>query len=151
MSTRIVRHPEAVKAAREAVAFGLLNAGYAVETAWKRDVVVRGGHRSFKTMLTKGGTPEVGGTLRRSIHTAAYLDGSRIGGEATDENGETPPTYAAGTGMTVFVGTNSGYGGFVEAGTVKMPARPAGVPAVLSTRDEFPALIAAGARRHAGQ
>ena len=151
MSTRIVRHPAAIKAAREAAAYGLLNAGFAVEGAWKRDAVVRGGHRSFKTILTKAGTAEVGGTFRRSIHTAAYLDGARIGGPPTDGNGEPVPDYAPGTGMVVFVGSNSGYGGYVEVGTYKMPARPAAVPALLATKDQFPALIAAGARKHVGQ
>ena len=151
MTTRIVRHPAAIKAAREAAAYGLLNFGFAVETAWKRDAVVRGGHRSFNTDLTKAGTPRVGGTFRRSIHTAAYLDGRRIGGETSDENGVAPPDYAPGTGMVVFVGSNSGYGAFVELGTAKMPARPAAVPALLATKGQAPALIAAGARRHLGR
>ena len=151
MSTRIVRHPAAIKAAREARAYGLLNFGFAVEGAWKRDAVVRGGHRSFNTVLTKAGTPRVGGTFRRSIHTAAYLDGARIGGPVTDGNGEATPEYAAGTGMAVFVGSNSGYGAFVELGTDRMPARPAGVPALLATKDQFPALIAAGTKRKLGQ
>ena len=151
MSTRVVRHPAAIKAAREATAYGLLNFGFAVETAWKRDAVVRGGHRSFNTDLTKAGTPRVGGTFRRSIHTAAYLDGSKIGGEAADENGQAPPDYVPERGMVVFVGSNSGYGAFVELGTSKMPARPAAVPALLATKGQAPQLIAAGARRHLGR
>jgi murein DD-endopeptidase MepM/ murein hydrolase activator NlpD len=151
MTTRIVRHPAAIKAAREAAAYGLLNFGHAVEAAWKRDAVVRGGHRSFKTDLTKAGTPRVGGTFRRSIHTAAYLDGTRIGGGTADANGQATPDYAAGSGMVVFVGSNSGYGAYVELGTVKMPARPAAVPALLATKVQAPALIAAGARKHVGQ
>lgn len=144
MSTRIVRHPEAVKAIRRAGAFGLLNVGYAVETGWKADAVVRGGHRSF--------APDgpIGGTLRRSIHTVAYVDGERIGGAATDENGQTVPEYAE-DGIVVVIGSNSGYGGFVEAGTDKMPARPAAVPAALAVKDQAPRLMAAGARKHLGQ
>lgn len=140
-TTRIVRHPAARAVVAERTAYGLLNFGFAVETAWKADVVVRGGHRSFNP-----GGP-IGGTLRRSIHTAAYLDGVRIGGESADENGEAPPAYAPGPGPVVIVGTNSGYGGFVEVGTDKMPARPAGVPALLATRDQAPRLIEAGAAR----
>lgn len=158
MSTRIVRHPAAVAAAKEALAYGVLNYGFAVETAWKADAVVRGGHRSFNTDLTKAGTPRVGGTFRRSIHTAGYLDGKLIGGGTAtnpashaDENGQRLPDYAPGDGIAVFVGSNSGYGGFVEAGTVHMPARPAAVPAVLATRDQAPRLIAAGSRKHLGQ
>jgi hypothetical protein len=151
VTVRIVRHPEAIKAAREATAYGLLNFGFAVEGAWKADAVVRGGHRSFNTDLTKAGTPRIGGTFRRSIHTAAYLDGTRIGGEAADENGNAPPAYPSEKGMVVFVGSNSGYGAFVELGTVKMPARPAAVPALLKMKGQAPALIAAGARRHLGQ
>ncbi len=53
--------------------------------------------------------------------------------------------------MTVFVGSNSGYGAFIELGTSKMPARPAAVPALLATRDQAPTLIAAGARKRVGQ
>ena len=71
MTVRIVRNAAGITAAREAGAYGLLNFGFAVEGAWKADAVVRGGHRSFMTDLTKSGTPRVGGTFRRSIHTAA--------------------------------------------------------------------------------
>jgi hypothetical protein len=45
--TRIVRHPDQVKFAKESVAYGLLNFGYAVERVTKRNAVVRGGNRSF--------------------------------------------------------------------------------------------------------
>jgi hypothetical protein len=152
MTTRIVRHPAAIKLAREATAYGLLNFGYAVEAATKRDAVVRGGHRSFMTgPKTKAGTARIGGTLRRSYHTAAFLDGTRIGGEPTDENGNAPPEYPARSGMLVVIGSNSGYGGFVELGTVKMAARPTLVPALLGLKGEAPALIAAGARKHVEQ
>jgi hypothetical protein len=152
MTTRIVRHPAAIKLAREATAYGLLNFGYAVEGAAKRDAVVRGGHRSFMTgPKTKAGTARIGGTLRRSYHTAAYLDGARIGGEPTDENGNAPPEYPAGSGMVVFVGSNSGYGGFVDLGTVKMAARPTLVPALLGLKSQAPGLISAGARKHVGE
>ncbi len=116
MTVRIVRNAAGIKAAREAGAYGLLNFGFAVEGAWKADAVVRGGHRSFMTDLTKAGTPRVGGTFRRSIHTAAYLDGQRIGGEMADENGEAPPNYPAGKGMVVYVGSNCGYGGPSSSG-----------------------------------
>ena len=159
MSTRVVRHPAAIKAAREAAAYGLLNAGFAVETAAKRDAVVRGGHRSFMTgPKTKAGTARIGGTLRRSYHTAAYLDGVQIGAgtaaartSGVDENGEALPAYPTESGMVVFVGSNSGYGAFVDLGTANMPARPTLPPALMATKGQFPALIAAGARRHLGR
>ena len=156
--SRVVMDPAGVKAAREAAAYGLLNFGFAVEGAWKSDAVVRGGHRSFKTDLTKAGTPRVGGTFRRSIHTVAYIDGVRIGaGTASspnsgqDENHEPVPDYVPPSGIAVFVGSNSGYGAYVELGTYKMVDRPAAVPALLRLRDEAPALIAAGARKHTGR
>lgn len=140
--TRIVRHPAAIRQTREEAAFGLLNFGFAVETATKADAVVRGGHRSFQP------DGPVGGTLRRSYHTVAYLDGQRIGGELADENGDQVPDYVPDQGIVVYVGSNSGYGGFVEAGTDKMPARPTLVPAAMATRDQAPRLIAAGSARH---
>ena len=160
MSTRsrVVINPAGIKAAREAAAYGLLNFGFAVETAWKADAVVRGGHRSFNTDLTKAGTPRVGGTFRRSIHTAGYLDGVRIGaGTASspnsgeDENHAPVPSYAAGSGIVVCVGSNSGYGLFVELGTYKMAARPAGGPALLRLKGQAQSLVAAGAQRHMGR
>jgi hypothetical protein len=138
--TRIVRHPAARRQIREEAAYGLLNFGYAVETATKADAVVRGGHRSFQP-----GGP-VGGTLRRSYHTAAYLDGQRIAGGA-DENGQPIPDYVPDKGIVVYVGSNSGYGGWVEGGTDRMPARATLVPAAMATRDQAPRLIAAGGRR----
>ena len=155
--SRVVMDPAGVKAAREAAAYGLLNFGFAVEGAWKSDAVVRGGHRSFKTDLTKAGTPRVGGTFRRSIHTVAYIDGVRIGaGTASspnsgqDENHEPVPDYVPGSGIVAYVGSNSGYGAFVELGTSKMAARPAAVPALLRLKDQAPALMRAGAQKHLG-
>lgn len=153
MSVRIVRHPAALRAAREAIAHGLLNFGHAVERDWKADAVVRGGHRSFMTgPRTKAGTPRIGGTFRRSIHTVAYLDGARLGASAaSDENGTALPSYAPGAGMAVVVGSNSGYGAYVELGTARMPARPAAVPALQKNRGAAVELIRAGARRHLGE
>jgi hypothetical protein len=54
-------------------------------------------------------------------------------------------------GMTLFVGSNSGYGGYVEIGTEKMVARPTLVPALVENKRRAARLIEAGARRHAGQ
>lgn len=151
MSANFRTRPRELAQLREAVAYGMLNLGHAIEADTKRETVVRGGHRSFKTMKNADGSPQVGGTLRRSIHTAAYLDGRQVGGVTTDENGAPAPDYAAGPGPKVFVGTNSGYGAYVELGTSKMAARPALVPALLKNKGDAPALIAAGARRKLGQ
>ena len=159
MRSRVVMYPAGIKAAREAAAYGMLNFGFAVEGEWKRDAVVRGGHRSFMTgPKTKEGTPRVGGTFRRSIHTVAYFDGKRIGAGAAldhnsgqDENHEPVPSYVPGSGIIVYVGSNSGYGLYVELGTWKMAARPAAVPALLRLKGEAQALISAGAQRHLGR
>jgi hypothetical protein len=164
--TRVVINPAGIKAAREAAAYGLLNFGFAVESAVKRDAVVAGGNRSFMTgPKTKEGTPRIGGTLRRSYHTVCYLDGKRIGAgtagaqdSGVDEKTpqdvaecgvpNTVPHYPPGSGIVVYVGSNSGYGAFVELGTSKMAARPTLMPALLRMKDQAPALIRAGVQRH---
>lgn len=137
----------------EAIGYGLLNYGHAVETRGKANAPVRGGNRSF--------APDgpVGGTLRRSIHTVAYAGGRRIGDgtavsptSGVDENGTgTPSDYGPRNEVAVFVGTNSGYGLWVHEGTAVMAARPFLTEAWLATRAEAGALIAAGARRRLGQ
>lgn len=161
--------PEARARLREAVAYGMLNLGHAIEADAKRPgpdgVVVRGGNRSFNTDLTKAGTPRVGGTLRRSIHTAAFLDGRQIAaGTATAPTSgvdgktakdvadsgapNTVPAYEAGRGIKVIVGTNTGYGAHVELGTSKMRARPSLAPALLKNAGDAGALIRAGVKKH---
>ena len=129
---------------REGIAYGMANYGHALEGRAKANAPVRGGHRSYNP------DGPVGGTLRRSIHSVAYLDGRPIGGSAVDENGQVPEPYAGADGIVVFVGTNSGYGAYVHEGTELMPARPFLTEAFMETRGEAPALIAAGARRRLG-
>jgi hypothetical protein len=138
----LVFRPREMGQLREAIAYGMLNLGYAIETGWKADAVVRGGHRSFNP----GG--RIGGNYRRSIHTIAFLDGRQVGGKSTDENGRALPRYSPGLGIKVYVGSNCGYGFFVDQGTRKMPARPAAIPAFNKARANAGALIAAGARKH---
>jgi hypothetical protein len=144
--TRIVRHPEQVKFAKESIAYGLLNFGYAVERSTKENAVVRGGNRSF--------APDgpVGGTLRRSYHAVVAYDG-RVIGHTVDQNERAVPAYEGkrDAGMTLFVGSNSGYGGYVEIGTENMVGRPTLVPALVENKRRAARLIEAGARRHAGQ
>lgn len=139
------RRPNEIAQVREAVAYGFLNYGLALEGAAKANAPVRGGHRSFQP------DGPVGGTLRRSIHVVAYLDGKRISPASADENGAALPDYVPRMGIAVFVGTNSGYGFWVHDGTRVMPARPFLAEAFNETRAEGPGLIAAGARRRLGQ
>lgn len=141
---RVVVHDAGVRDLKRALAFGGLNFGFALEGAAKKHSPVRGGHRSF----APGGP--IGGTLRRSIHCVAYLDGQRVGGRFTDENGNDLPSYPLGDGIVVIVGTNSRYGEYVHNGTSKMPARPFMSEALAEVADQAPELIAAGARRHLG-
>lgn len=86
------------------------------ETEAKRETPVRGAYRSFHP-----GEPPIGGTLRRSVHSAVYLDGKLVTAHA--EAGVLPG-LPAGRGIVGFVGTNSGYGAYVDLGTRKMTARP---------------------------
>ena len=160
--TTVKLRPAEMDRLRQAIAFGMLNLGHAIEGDAKADAPVRGGHRSFLTtkrtkagraglaVSENNGSVLIGGNLRRSIHTAAYLDGSQIA-RSNDDNGKPTPNYAAGSGIKVFVGTNSGYGAYVELGTRRMAARPFLTPAFLKNRGRAASLIAAGARRKLGQ
>jgi len=143
MDTFRVR-PRELGELREALAYGLANFGLAVETAGKRHCPVRGGFRSFNP------DQPIGGNLRRSIHSIAYLDGRALNGSpSSDENGAAIEAYA-GDGISVFVGTNAGYGFWVHEGTSRMESRPFLVEGLLEEKDHAGALIAAGARRRIG-
>lgn len=112
-----------------ALAFGLLNFGLAIEADAKGRVPVRTGN------------------LRRSIHTAGFRKGQRFYG-GTDDNGKPVPTYAEnGRQTVVVVGTNAGYGVYVELGTIHMAARPYLGPALADNRGRAGELIKAGMAR----
>lgn len=101
------------------LAAGLHGVALDTETEAKREAPVRGAYRSFRP-----GLPPIGGTLRRSIHSVTYgVDGRTIG--ITLEGGQLPAdeTPVAGR-ISSYVGTNCGYGAFVELGTSRMQARP---------------------------
>ena len=49
------------------------------ETEAKREAPVHGGYRSFRP-----GEKPIGGTLRRSVHSAVYLDGALVGSHVED-------------------------------------------------------------------
>ncbi len=129
----------------EALGYGLLNFGFALETAAKGHTPVRGGFRSFDP------DGPVGGTLRRSEHTVACVDGKRISPRGDDDNGQPLPDYVPPAGAAVFVGTNSGYGLWVDRGTSKMAARPFLEEGLADVQGRAPELITAGARRRLGQ
>lgn len=102
------------------LAVGMHAVALDAETEAKREAPVRGGYRSFRP-----GVPPIGGTLRRSIHSVTYgVDGGTVG--ISNEGGNGLPTEEAPVPgrITAYVGTNSGYGAFVELGTSRMPARP---------------------------
>lgn len=144
---------------RHALGLGALNFAHAVEADAKREAPVRGGYRSFlTTKRTKAGREGkvaigadngsvlIGGTLRRSIHSVAYVDSQRIGG-GEDENGKPVPDYAAGDGIVAVTGTNCEYGAYVEIGTVRMSARPFLGPAFDKNMERLPSLMRAGMKR----
>lgn len=114
-----------------ALAFGLLNLGFAIEAD------------------AKGRCPYQTGNLRRSIHTAAFYRGQRIHG-ATDDNGRPTPDYAQAPRSLamVAVGTNSGYGVFVELGTIHARAQPFLGPALADNRGRASEIVKAGMAAH---
>lgn len=124
--------PNGWAALERAVAYGLLNLAFAIEADAKAAVPYRTGN------------------LRRSIHSAAFRKGQRIYG-ATDDNGRAIPQYAAGGTAMAVVGTNTGYGVFVELGTVKMAAQPYLGPALNANRGRASELVLAGIQRNRGK
>jgi hypothetical protein len=144
-AAKFVPNPAGLAQLREAAAYGLLNFMFAWETSAKGKTPVHGGFRSF----TPGAKP-TGGNLRRSEHALVYLDGHAIPGSQTeDDNGKGVPSYAS-DGITGVIGTNCDYGEWVHNGTWKMAARPFMTEALMETKDQGPALIEAGMRRHLG-
>lgn len=156
--SRVVVNQKGWDAFRDALGRGMLNYAHAVEAGAKREAPVRGGYRSFlTTKRTKAGASGevavgadngsvlIGGTLRRSIHSVAYVDGRPVsGGGQADENGNPVPDYAPAGAIVAYCGTNSGYGAYVEIGTVKMAARPFLGPSVEAANGKAASLIRAG-------
>jgi hypothetical protein len=131
---------------RNATASGMLNVLLYGEERVKAVSVVRGGNRSFLTGSHLGGPlgitedpkltasrakATVGGTLRRSWHAIVFVDGRVFPGSRTiDENGKGLPNYPRGSVVVGWIGSNSGYGEWVDQGTSKMPARPMLIPSI---------------------
>lgn len=150
---------------RMAAGTGLLNTLLYGEERIKANSVVRGGNRSFLTGSHLGGPlnitdvagtrrakPRIGGTLRRSWHAIVFVNGQAIPGSRTiDENGKpAPPDYprTAPGGIVGIIGSNSGYGGWVDQGTGKMPARPMIWPGVRAMTSALAGTFSAGWNRY---
>jgi len=120
MATRIVPNKRGMKELEHDLGYGLLAVALHGELEAKREAPVHGGYRSFEP-----GVPPIGGTLRRSVHAVAYgPDSAQIG--ISNESGKSLPfaDYVPIPGHFVaYMGTNTGYGAFVELGTGKMQAR----------------------------
>lgn len=88
------------------------------------------------------------GNLRRSVHSVVVWDGGTLGGKP-DENGKPQPVYdPPAKGQIVgYVGTNAGYGLFLEAGTARMGPRPFLTPAAADGLSKADAIIEAGAKK----
>ncbi len=136
---------------RNAIAVGVAQVMLDAETEAKREAPVRGGYRSFVP-----GTKPIGGTLRRSIHSATFLDGKLVSQHVEAVPGSTRPPgplpeMAALPGRIVgYVGTNSGYGAFVELGTVRMTPRPFLGPGLEVASKRAVATIARAVQRAGG-
>lgn len=121
----IQRNEENIAKMKRALAYGMLNLGYYVETQAKTRC-------PYKT-----------GNLRRSIHTVAFHEGATL-----NEQGPVPDYGQDKQGTGVIVGTNAGYGIFVELGTFKMAARPFLTPSAQDALSQATELITDGAMQH---
>lgn len=154
--------PGAQDGLKVAAGYGLLNVLLYGEDRAKAVSVVRGGNRSFLNGSHLGGPlgivdvagtsrakATVGGTLRRSWHAIVYVNGNAIpGSRVTDDNGTGIPDDYPQTGEVAgFLGTNCGYGGWVDGGTSRMPARPMLVPTIGLMQSAFESLFQAGFRK----
>jgi hypothetical protein len=115
---RIVKNARGMAELRDRLALGLLAVVQDAENEAKREAPVRGAYRSFVP-----GQPPIGGTLRRSVHSAVYVDG-RLTRTTSTQGGPMPEMVGLGGKIVGYVGTNVGYGAYVELGTRRMQARP---------------------------
>jgi hypothetical protein len=140
--SKIEYHPSELERARTALAYGFLNLGMFIQGKYQQSFLAH-------PPSTPGGPPAVRtGNLRRSAHTVAYKDGQIIetaGATPADYSGEIEGEFG------VIVGTNTGYGLFVELGTVHAAARPALVPAQAAGMAQATRLIGQGAKRYYGR
>ena len=128
----------------QALGFGMLNLGLFAEAKAKARFQDIGGPLPRPASAPGAGPVVQTGNLRRSIHTVAFAKGKRIG----SSTGDLPPELSSTAGIGVVVGTNTGYGTFVELGTSRMAARPYLAPGAQEALAQAGALISQGARRH---
>lgn len=140
---------EGIAKLRSAIAAGVEAIMLDAETEAKREAPVRGGYRSFRP-----GTKPIGGTLRRSIHSATFLDGNLISQHVEAPPPGRPPILPDMVGLpgriVGYVGTNSGYGAFVELGTVKMAPRPFLAPGLEAAVRRAPETLRNAIKRRGG-
>ena len=138
-----------IAALRASIAAGVNDVVLDAETEAKREAPVRGGYRSFRP-----GTKPIGGTLRRSIHSATFLDGALVSSHAEAPPPGAPPMLPEMTGLpgriVGYIGTNSGYGAFVELGTVRMAPRPFLAPALEAAIQRAPTTLRNAIKRRGG-
>ena len=139
----IKRNERGFRELEDDLAWGLYTLALVGELEAKREAPVRGGYRSFRP-----GTKPIGGTLRRSIHAVGFtVLGKRLA-EDNESGRQLPPEYVPVPGhMVAYVGTNSGYGAFVELGTSKMAARPFLAPGLDSSMQNAASTIRNGVAR----
>jgi hypothetical protein len=132
--------PAGVAEMDAAIARGILNLVQYIEAQAKQRFQDVGGPLP-RPSSAPGESPVVQtGNLRRSLHSVVIWSGGTLGGgEGAD--------YPAISGSIVgYVGTNAGYGLYVEAGTSRMAARPFLTPAAGDGMAKAASLIAAGAK-----
>ncbi len=140
---RLVRNEAEIKRMFEGLGYGLLNLGLFVMARYQGSMP-QGSGPLPRPRSAPGEPPAVQtGNLRRSAHAVLY-----VGGGTVAEVGPSPGYGSEMTGeLGVIVGSNTGYGLFLEVGTGKMAARPALVPAAIEGQQQAQALIAEGAKR----
>lgn len=149
-SFRFTPRPDGRREVVRRLGYGLLNLGFAIETASKAHTPVHGDPTQGGDFATFDPGAPIGGTLRRSEHAVAYVDGAEIGRHVDPGAPSELPDYVPGEGAVVFVGTNSGYGFWVHHGTSRMPGRPFFTRGIEDVRGRAGELVAAGARKAPG-
>jgi len=150
MSSKFVIDEAVFRTVQMGIAQGLANIGFYIEGEAKAITPVHGdGTQGGQFRTRVPGEKPIGGTLRRSIHTVVLLAGQRLFGTGgADENGNSVPSYSAGSSIMCAVGTNIEYAAFVHDGTVKMTGRPFLTVAFEKSRSVWERLFIAGFRQH---
>lgn len=144
-NVKLVRKEAEIKLMKRGLGFGLLNFGFDIMNGYQESM--KQGSGPLPRPRSRPGEPPAvqTGNLRRSAHVVVY-----VGGASMAHVGGPPPSYAGEFvgEIGVIVGTNTGYGLFLEVGTSHMAARPALVPAAIRSQQRALQLIQDGARAH---